>query len=183
MIDWILSKVWIAIVVVILILSVMGFYVFVYNSLSTNSFVQITTEIGVTISKISTMSSNYTENIVYSSSQPGLVLPLTIVKYSLPFNAQKYPYTINITNESVILEWDNNYALYYFVLHIHPWNLTKYLSNTFYVSNYTLYKLDMEHPYFKVPSGTVIVIKQVELSVSGNLEYETFVYPANNSAS
>ncbi|MCL4326287.1 MAG: hypothetical protein M1481_05660 [Candidatus Thermoplasmatota archaeon] len=176
MIDWILSKVWIAITVIVLIVSVMGVYVLIYNNESNSVLVQTATSIGQTINSISTMQSNYTEYIVYTSSQRGLVIPKTITKFTLPFIMVSSHYTITIQNKSVILTWQGENAYYPLSNQIHPWNLSLLGSGLVSANSSVLKNMDSEYNNVTVISGVILVIERVEMSVNGYITYETFVH-------
>lgn len=169
MIEWISSKVVMAIAVIVLIGVVIGFFNIQQQNYERIAFDNVCKDIARSIDFVSMTDANITTNLTFTEGKSGTLLPMT-------FRGKSY--TIEIRSEQVIMMQDDWISTANLVKKIHPWNphILNNGTNWTKTTQQNITLMNEKYRCVKVTSGTDIHIERVLLIVSGNPEYHTFIY-------
>lgn len=168
MIEFITSKAVGAVVAVVLLGAIAGFFEVQRASVEEQQFWLMCDSLARAIDGVSSANAVTAINVTFGPNGSGL---------RLDFSFRNKGYDIEIRAGQVIFRQGGLTAVRALTRSVHPWD-PKLAGNgtTLHVSEETLSWLDGENPVLKVPSGKDLVIESRPVAAPGQLRFGTFVH-------
>jgi len=174
MLDWLTSKVAMSVAVLILIVSMVGFFAIQRSELEAIEFQNSANTIANAVNEVGRSEANTQLNITFNQVERN-------TKGNVYINPlfRSRTYDVVIYHNVVNLMQDDKSVTAKFHFNIHPFapsDCSGLNLDTGYVPRYQLEDKDESTQHLKTTSGHDLVIERKLLEVSGHKEYHTFVY-------